>query len=236
LRKQLTSLDLSYNQIGDEGCSILGSSMGFERLRSLYIVQNELSIAGMLRITSSPTLWGLEEINLAQNYRDNVLALHSLPQDDVALLEESFASIASGGADLSRRFYENLFTFYPSVKPLFSKTNMQKQQRHLLSALMLVIENLRNPEAIEEQLLALGERHIGYGALPSHYYAVIETLLETLQEFFAERWSEKLHSTWENGLQAVANTLMRGHLRPKAYTTSSSPRSTSSPRPTASPQ
>ncbi len=100
---------------------------------------------------------------------------------NVGLLEQSFQRIKPRADEFAVSFYENLFAAYPEMKPLFAKTDMAKQRKKLLSSLVLVVENLRNPQALAGVLKSLGARHIGYGAIPKHYPAVGEALLMALQ-------------------------------------------------------
>ena len=43
------------------------------------------------------------------------------------------------------------------------------KRKNYLGSLVLVVENLRNPEALDSALRGLGARHVKYGALPEHY-------------------------------------------------------------------
>ena len=67
---------------------------------------------------------------------------------NVELLEQSFEKIKPCADEFATSFYENLFQLYPEVKPLFANTEMAKQQKKLINALVLVVENLRSPEAL----------------------------------------------------------------------------------------
>lgn len=91
----------------------------------------------------------------------------------IELLEQSFERIKPRASDFVASFYENLFTSDPELVPLFAKVDMATQHKKLLAALVLVVENLRNPEALGEVLNALGARHVGYGAIPKYYGAVV---------------------------------------------------------------
>jgi len=66
---------------------------------------------------------------------------------NVELLEQSFDKIKPLAEEFGASFYEKLFTAHPELKPLFAKTDREKQQKKLISALVLVLENLRLSEA-----------------------------------------------------------------------------------------
>ena len=70
------------------------------------------------------------------------------PQLQVEILEETFAVLSPRGGELVEKFYDELFHRYPSVRPLFAGVKPETQQRKLLSALALVVANLRKPAAL----------------------------------------------------------------------------------------
>jgi methyl-accepting chemotaxis protein len=130
---------------------------------------------------------------------------------DVKLLEDSFALLAPQGERLVQRFYDELFSRYPAVKPLFGNTTQEAQQKKLLAALGLVVNNLRNPEALAEALTAMGQRHQGYGALPEHYPAVVSTLLDVMKELAGNAWNNQLHAAWEKALNTVSDVMISAY-------------------------
>ena len=101
-----------------------------------------------------------------------------LTQNQIQLIEESFAAVAPQGAELVASFYDRLFNDFPAVKPMFANTTPAEQQKKLLSSLVLVVQNLRKPEVLGPALEQLGARHNEYGAVPTHYDAVGSTLLD----------------------------------------------------------
>jgi len=123
---------------------------------------------------------------------------------DAALLKESFAALAPQGADLVRRFYAELFARHPQLQPLFAGTTLAAQEKKLLAALQLVVDNLRRPAQLKKTLKVLGERHVAYGVRPEHYAAVTETLLDVMQEFAGELWTDEVADAWHKALNTVA--------------------------------
>ena len=130
---------------------------------------------------------------------------------DVQLLEQSFKILEPNGKKLVKRFYQLLFERYPGVKPMFSATTVAKQETKLLSALKLVIKNLRDPDTLVGVLTMLGEKHASYGALPEHYAAVASTLMDVLKEFTGDVWTEKMHDAWSAALETIAATMLKAY-------------------------
>ena len=129
---------------------------------------------------------------------------------DIELLEQSFQAVAPKGEQLAARFYERLFQKYPAVRPLFTKVNITRQQKKLLSALVLVIGNLRKPDKLKPVLLDLGAKHVGYGAEPAHYAAVGENLLAVLQEFAGPAWTNEVRQAWVEAYDFIKHIMLEG--------------------------
>src|SRR4028118_1702699 len=129
---------------------------------------------------------------------------------NVELLEQSFEKIKPRADEFAASFYERLFTAHPELKPLFAKTDMEKQQRKLISALVLVVENLRSPEALGPVLNALGGRHIGYGVIPKYYRPVGEALLMTFEEYLQEDWTPEVKLGWTDAYRAITALMLKG--------------------------
>jgi purine-binding chemotaxis protein CheW len=128
---------------------------------------------------------------------------------NIDLLEQSFAELSQHGDLLVKRFYEELFKRYPDVKSLFNNTTIEEQQRKLLAAIKMVVTSIRDPKALNDVLVNLGERHRAYGAQPEHYQAVKATLLEVMKEISGSSWSEAKYSTWDHALQSVAASMLK---------------------------
>ncbi len=127
---------------------------------------------------------------------------------NVNLLEASFSALAPHGEALVHRFYEELFSRYPDIKPMFANTSLKEQEKKLLGALVLVVNNLRKPEELVAALTSLGTKHYGYGATPEHYAAVAETLLDVMAEFAGDLWTEEVKDAWTEALNTVASTML----------------------------
>ncbi|MEM8673822.1 MAG: globin family protein [Cyanobacteria bacterium P01_G01_bin.67] len=128
----------------------------------------------------------------------------------VELLEQSFEEIKPQADGFVSSFYENLFTANPEAKPLFDTTNMEEQKKKLLSSLVLVVENLRKPEVLDNALRGLGARHVKYGALPEHYPLVGSALLTTFEQYLGERWTPNTKQAWVDAYGAISEIMLDG--------------------------
>ena len=128
----------------------------------------------------------------------------------VELLEQSFEGIKPHADSFVASFYENLFTANPEAKPLFANTDMVEQKKKLLSSLILVVENLRMPDVLENSLRGLGARHVKYGALPEHYPLVGNALLTTFEQYLGEQWTPEVKQAWIDAYGAITEIMLDG--------------------------
>jgi len=138
---------------------------------------------------------------------------------DVETLESSFNLLAPQGEELVRRFYDELFERAPAVKPMFANTTPAEQQKKLLAALKLVIENVRSPETLAPVLTAMGIRHQGYGALPEHFPVVANTLVDVMKELAGDVWTDSIESAWKQALNVIAKVMLDAYTASPITTT-----------------
>ena len=127
---------------------------------------------------------------------------------DTAIVEDSFAGLADKGHQIVSDFYHHLFEHYPSLKPLFEGISSDGQQKKLLAALVLLVNNLRRPEVLEDNLKGLGQRHQSYGVVAEDYQKVISSLLVVLEQHGGEQWTPAVATAWRHTLQTVAETML----------------------------
>ena len=127
---------------------------------------------------------------------------------DVALLEATFNAVKPRGAELTAHFYEQLFAQHPAVIPLFANVKIEEQQGKLLSALALVVANLRHPDVLVPALQGLGKRHVDYGALAPHYDAVGGGLLGSLAHVAGPAWTPEAAKAWGDAYAVAAGVMI----------------------------
>jgi hemoglobin-like flavoprotein len=129
---------------------------------------------------------------------------------NVELLESSFSQVKNRKTEFTEYFYSNLLTDYPEVEPLFANTHMQEQQKKLFQSLVLVVDNLRNPDVLSDALKGLGTRHVRYGVLPEHYPLVGGTLLKVFAICLKESWTIDTEQAWIEAYAAVTKLMLDG--------------------------
>ena len=128
----------------------------------------------------------------------------------VELLENSFDLIKPKADEFASSFYDNLFSAYPEAQPLFATTDMTAQKKKLVESLVLVIQNLRQPDTLTAALKGLGARHVKYGALPEHYPLVGNALLMTFEQYLGSDWTPATKRAWVDAYGAISTLMLEG--------------------------
>jgi hemoglobin-like flavoprotein len=126
------------------------------------------------------------------------------------LLETSFARIRDRQTEFTDYFYSTLFADYSQIQPLFARTSMDEQPKKLFASLVLVVENLNQPNVLTQSLKGLGTRHLKYGVLPEHYPLVGKTLLKAMQFILKEDWTPEVEKAWTDAYSAIAEIMLEG--------------------------
>jgi len=126
----------------------------------------------------------------------------------IARLERSFDEVCAHPRALAARFYEELFTATPALRPLFP-TELASLQGHFEAALALVIRNLENMSALHESLRELGVQHVHWGAKPEDYLLVRDALIRAIRSASAT-WSSDLEADWRQAVTAIAVPMLQG--------------------------
>src|SRR5499427_7219759 len=93
---------------------------------------------------------------------------YGMTQDQVAVVQQSFAKVVPIADRAAIMFYNRLFEFAPQFKAMFP-ADMADQRQKLMTILRVVVKGLSNPESLLPAASALAKRHIAYGAKPEHY-------------------------------------------------------------------
>lgn len=129
---------------------------------------------------------------------------------DIDMLRSSFTLVVEREPELTRRFYEILFTRYPQARALFPANDLRPQQTMLRDALVAVMEHLEDAPWLTQTLGELGRRHEGYGVTAPMYDWVGDSLLATLAEVAGEDWTEPMANAWAAAYGAIASLMQAG--------------------------
>lgn len=122
------------------------------------------------------------------------------------LVQSSFAKIAPIADTAAELFYGRLFELNGNLRPLF-KGDMKEQGKMLMSMITLSVKGLDNLDALVPTVYELGRRHSDYGVEDSHYEAVGEALLWTLDKGLGDKFTHDVREAWTVTYTLLADTM-----------------------------
>jgi len=131
----------------------------------------------------------------------------SISKEDIDLVQHSFMRIEPLSMVVGRTFYERLFETNPEIKPLF-KGDLESQGEQLIDMIGTAVAGLDDLEKLIPILQELGARHRKYGVEVSHYGAVAEALIWTLEQGLADAFTPDIRAAWVNVYGVLAETMI----------------------------
>jgi nitric oxide dioxygenase len=125
----------------------------------------------------------------------------------VDLVQSSFAKVAPIADAAAAMFYGRLFEIAPEVKPLFHG-DMAEQRRKLMTTLGVVVNGLKNLDAVLPAARALAVKHVAYGVKAAHYAPVGEALIWTLDRGLGADFTSEVRSAWLAAYGALSGVMI----------------------------
>lgn len=104
-------------------------------------------------------------------------------------------------------FYSKLFADHPALRKMFPH-NLEEQYKKLMYMLNIIVGRLEKMEELNHEIMAMGQRHVGYGVRPSHYRLVGDALLWTLKQGLGRDWTPEVEQAWARCYGVVAERMM----------------------------
>ena len=94
--------------------------------------------------------------------------------------------------------------------PLFTRTDIRRQKKKLLAALVLLRRSLRDLDEVVPALRRMGARHVRYGARPEHYPVVGAVLIDSMATVAGDAWRPAYARAWAAAFDVVAGAMLAG--------------------------
>jgi len=105
-------------------------------------------------------------------------------------------------------FYSHLFLEDPTLRKMF-KSSQEQQSKKLVDMLDFIVSRLDKFNELGDEIKAMAERHVGYGAKPKHYEQVGTTLIWTLRKGLGKDWNQEVEAAWIKCYSILANTMLQ---------------------------
>lgn len=135
----------------------------------------------------------------------------SLSERQKQIVINSFLKVEPIAPAAATIFYDKLFEYDPSLKPLF-KNNLNDQGKMLMSALKVAVNSLHNLDRLVPVLQEMAIKHVSYGVKCDDYTPVGNALIYTLKQGLGGDFNSELKEAW-----AITYKIMATVMRQAAY-------------------
>jgi hemoglobin-like flavoprotein len=125
----------------------------------------------------------------------------------VDLVQSSFAKVVPIAETAAGLFYNRLFEIAPQTKSLFH-VDMAEQGRKLMTTLGVVVNGLRNLDAILPAAKALAVKHVAYGVTATDYKPVGEALIWTLGQGLGPDFTPEIEEAWLSAYSTLSGVMI----------------------------
>lgn len=125
---------------------------------------------------------------------------------DILLVKDSFIALKPIGLDFVNTLYKLLFSKFSRLESMFQAHRMEGQQSMMMKALSVIVDNLEAPEKLDEIIVDLGSRHVGFGVIPEYYDHLHDSLLEALETHLEV--NEEVKSAWSRAFRNVMGRMI----------------------------
>ena len=123
-------------------------------------------------------------------------------QQQIELVQHTFAKIEPIAQDVGEMFYNRLFEMDPSLQPLF-KGDMRQQAKMMMTAIGMAVKSLNAPDSVIPDIQQIGHRHISYGAMPTDFDKFGAALLWSLEQTLGPDFTPPVKEAWIETFQFI---------------------------------
>ena len=135
-----------------------------------------------------------------------------LTDTQIALVQNTFATITPIADDAAVLFYQRLFEIDPSLRGMF-RGDMADQRRKLMQMLTAAVKGLQRLDRLVPVVEDLGRRHATYGVTDRHYETVGAALLWTLEKGLGRAFTPEVKDAWASVYGLLAFTMKNAAAR-----------------------
>ena len=129
--------------------------------------------------------------------------------EQITLVQSSFERLGPQLPGMATRFYQELFSRDPAVRPLFT-TPLAQQEVKFADKLTEIVRAMPRLAELLTHTRALGARHAGYGVRAAHYQTLGDALLAALAAALGDDFDAPTREAWALAYNLVAETMLEG--------------------------
>jgi hemoglobin-like flavoprotein len=134
--------------------------------------------------------------------------MNTLTVDEIAHIKRTWRLLRHvDPALLGEVFYEYLFIQYPNLRRLFTGS-MNSQYQKFVDMLNTIVVGIDRSAEVLTEIKQMGQRHATYGVKPSHYEAVGDAFLWTLERGLGKDWNADVRNAWSSYYQLITQLML----------------------------
>lgn len=124
----------------------------------------------------------------------------------------SVAEVLNREETVTKLFYERFLSRYPDVKQVFENVDLGRQALLLSMALPVIqLHYDHDYPTTRDYLEMLGYKHKERGVPEELYPDFRDCLLDTLEQFHGEDWTEDLEQQWSDAIEKASDAMLAGY-------------------------
>nr|WP_221320170.1 globin domain-containing protein [Chitinivorax tropicus] len=130
--------------------------------------------------------------------------------ETLSLIQATVPVLREHVEDITRHFYNRMFTHHPELKNLFNLGNQAsgEQQQALAGAVYAYAANIHNPAALAPVLERIAHKHASLGITPPQYLIVGRHLLAAIAEVLGKAATPDILAAWDQAYWLLAMELV----------------------------
>ena len=128
--------------------------------------------------------------------------------EQVDLIRKSFDAMWPMHRDIADLCYSRFFELAPDARDLFP-SDMERQRVKLMDMIAALVGSLDQRALFQSLVTHSGLQHGRFGVLPSHYAALGEALMWSLESKFGASFTPELRASWRALYATVQVEMLR---------------------------
>jgi len=133
-----------------------------------------------------------------------------LSENTIAIVKATAPVVAANAEQITRHFYQLMFTGDPQVKAFFNGAHQHSggQQKALAGAICAYAANIDNLGALGPAVELIAQKHCSLGIKAEHYPIVSKHLLQAIQDVLGDAVTDEILNAWGEAYGVLADVLI----------------------------
>ncbi|HIW34231.1 MAG TPA: NO-inducible flavohemoprotein [Candidatus Paenibacillus intestinavium] len=133
-----------------------------------------------------------------------------LSENTINIIKSTVPVLETYGTEITKRFYERLFTNHPELLNVFNHVNQKqgKQQKALANAVYAAAVHIDQLENILPVVKQIAHKHRSLGIKPEQYPIVGENLLAAIKEVLGDAATVEILDAWAEAYGLIADVFI----------------------------